>query len=68
MDRRKFIVTGISAAAAGAALAADACSSNIGGSGILPPGPTPARVHRLTRAAVCRSGALAGLARAIKIS
>jgi len=37
MDRRRFIVTGFSAAAAGTALASDACSGNIGNS--LSPGP-----------------------------
>jgi suppressor of ftsI len=48
MDRRRFIVTGISAAAVGTTFASDACSGSIGGSG-LPPSPVPpARVHQLT--------------------
>jgi suppressor of ftsI len=48
MDRRRFIVTGISVAAVGAALASDACSGSIGGNNIpVPPIPPAPRVHNL---------------------
>lgn len=48
MDRRRFIVTGISLAATGAALASDACSGSVGGIPVPSPQPPSGRVHRLT--------------------
>jgi suppressor of ftsI len=47
MDRRRFIVTGVSAVAAGGALASDACSSSsVIENGPFPPPPAP--VHEIT--------------------
>ncbi len=56
MKRRRFIVTGISVAAAGLALGSDACSGGGGGGGSLPPHSLPSQappppgvhVHELT--------------------
>ena len=48
MDRRRFIFTGISAAAAGTALVSDACSGSVGQNGFpIPPVPPGSRVHTL---------------------
>ena len=48
MDRRRFIVTGISAAAAGTVLVSDACSGNVGqNTFLIPPVPPGPRVHTL---------------------
>lgn len=44
IDRRRFIVTGISAAAVGATLASDACAGSSGG---IPAPAPPASAHRL---------------------
>jgi FtsP/CotA-like multicopper oxidase with cupredoxin domain len=46
MERRRFIITGLSAAAVGAALATDSCSPGSMGTTPLPPPVTPA--HELT--------------------
>lgn len=48
MDRRRFIFTGISAAAAGTALVSDACSGSVGQNSFpIPPVPPGSRVHTL---------------------
>lgn len=48
MKRRRFILTGISAAVTGAALLTDACSSGSIGGEAGPPPTAPPRVHELT--------------------
>ena len=48
MDRRRFIVTGISAAAVGTVLVSDACSGSVGqNTFLIPPVPPGPRVHTL---------------------